>query len=70
MTEVDFAGQVVQEDQDGAPDVQVDALDGDEGPAGDRAELGGDVVQPEIPVAELDDGLDDAVVSLQPHWQI
>ena len=70
MTEVDLAGQVVQEDQDGAADVEVDALDGDDGASGDRAELGGDVVHPDIPVSELDDGLDDSVISLQPHWQI
>ena len=40
LTGVDLAGNVVQVDGDGAADVQVDALDADDGAAGAGPELG------------------------------
>ena len=68
MAEVHFTREVVQENEDVASDVEVDSLDGNEGSSRDWSVSGSDVVNPDVTIAELDNGFDDAVVSLQPHW--
>ena len=70
MAEVHFAREVVQENEDVASDVEVDSLDGNEGSPGDWSVSGSDVVNPDVTITELDNRLDDAIVSLQPHWQV
>ena len=70
MAKVHFTREVVQEDEDAAPDVQIDTLDGNEGSPRDWSVSRSDVVNPDVTITELDNRLDDAIVSLQPHWQV
>ena len=64
MAQVHFTREVVQEDEDAAPDIKIDSLDGNEGSSRDWSVSGSDVVNPDVTISELDNRLDDAIVSL------
>ena len=68
MAQVDLAREIVQEDENAAADVEIHSLYRDHGSARHGAVAGRDVVNTDVTISELDHRLDDAIVSLQPHW--